>query len=94
MADCWNHVFEDTVGDRPVKGEIYDEGGYKITTTQQKDFPGSVSNDEANTIIIPPTAAGTPIEIEAETLEDLEKDLVTEGFSKDEAKAIVDKFQT
>ncbi len=94
MADSWSQVFEDTVGGRPVKGEIYDEGGYKVTTTQKEDYPGSLSGDESNTIIIPPREAGTPIEIEAETLEELEKDLVTEGFSKDEAKTIVDKFPT
>ncbi len=95
MADSWTRVFHDTIGGRSVTGEIYDDGGYKVTTTQKSDHDGGVSGDKSSTIIISPSAAGTPIEIDADTLKELESKLVTDGdFSKEEAEKIVGKFQT
>ncbi|MBW1779072.1 MAG: hypothetical protein JRJ54_16045 [Deltaproteobacteria bacterium] len=93
MADLWKKLFETEVGGRPVKGDIYDEGGYKITTKQKSDYEGIISKDEFNTVIIPPADSGTPIEIDAETLDELERELIEHGeFSPEEAKAIVSMF--
>jgi len=93
MADSWSKIFEVTIGDRAVSGEIYDDDGYKVTTTQKSDDPGSVSGDQSNTVVFPPSAAGTKIEIEAKTLPQLEADLVSDGeFTAEEAKEITGKF--
>lgn len=95
MADTWTQVFDDTLDGRSVTGEIYDEGGYKIRTTQKRDDEGSFSTDKSGTIIMPPSEAGTTIEIEAESLDELENNLVNEGeFSAEQASNIVDRFRT
>lgn len=94
MADSRSKVFEEAIGDREVIGEVYDEGGYKVTTTQKNDDDGSVAVDQTSTVIIPPSSAGTKIEIDAETLRELEADLVEDGeFTPEEAKEIVSKFR-
>ncbi len=93
MADSWSKIFEVTIGDRVVIGQTYDEGGYKVTTTQKSDDPGSVSGDQSSTVVIPPSAAGKKIEIDAETLSELEADLVSDGeFTAEEAEQITGKF--
>lgn len=93
MADSWEEIFEKEVDGRPVKGEVYDEGGYRVTTTQKSDYEGDVSGDESSTVIISPSAAGTKIKLEGETLEELEKELVEHGeFSDEEAKSIASMF--
>ena len=93
MASSWKQVFEVEVDGRPVKGEVYIEGGYRIKTTQKSDYDGEGFGDESSKVFMPPSAAGTPIEIEAETPEELKNDLISDGeFSNDDAEAIVAKF--
>ena len=93
MANSWTQVFEVEVDGRPVKGEVYTEGDYKISTTQKNDYEGVVFGDDSSKGFIPPSAAGTPIEIEAESLEELKENLITDGeFSNEDAEAIVAKF--
>ena len=95
MSDTWKTVFEAEIDGRNVKGEVFSEGGYKVSTTQKSDFEGQVSNDDAGTTIISPSAAGEPIEIDCETLDELAEDLVEHGeFSSEEAKDIIEKFDT
>lgn len=95
MADSWTKVFDDTVDERPVTGEIYDDGGYKVRTTQKSDNEGNVSRDESGTIIMPPSEAGSKIEIEADSLDELEQDIVNDGeFTAEQARNIADKFRT
>lgn len=93
MNDTWDTVFEDKVDGRDVRGEVYSEGGYKVSTTQKSDYDGKLSSDEGSLTIIPPSGAGTAIEIHADTLEELERDLVDDGeFSSDETREITKKF--
>ncbi len=95
MVDFWSKVFDASIGGRSVTGETYNEGGYKVRTTQKSDYEGSVSGDSSSTLIMPPTAAGTSMEIEAESLEELESELISDGeFTQNEANEIVDKFRT
>ena len=93
MVSSWKKVFEFEVDGRLVKGEVYIEGDYKISTTQKSDYEGEVFGDESSKVLMSPSAAGTPIEIEAETLEELKENLITDGeFSNEDAEAIVAKF--
>ncbi|MCK2149441.1 hypothetical protein MYE70_10220 [Marinobacter alexandrii] len=95
MSDTWETVFEAEIDGRNVKGEVYSKGGYKVSTTQKSDYEGHISSDDGSTIIIPPSAAGEPIEIDGESLDELERELVEDGeFSSSEAKKIVGKFNT
>jgi len=94
MADSWKEVFEAEVDGRQVKGEVYDEGRYRVTTTQKSDYEGNGSGDESTTVIIPPSAAGTIIQLDCETVEELEKQLVEHGeFTYEEAKNITRRFR-
>jgi hypothetical protein len=88
----WKIIFETEINGRPVKGEVYEEGGFKITTTQKEDFDGSVSGDDGSPVITSPISAGQPIEFNAETLDELKKDLITDSFTDEEATEIIDKF--
>ncbi len=93
MEDTWEAIFDVVINGRDVKGETYCEGGYRVSTTQKSDYEGYIGGDTGSTIIIPPSQAGTPIDIDAETLEELERTLVEDGeFSPDEAREIVDNF--
>lgn len=95
MADSWSIVFKETIGNREVTGKRYDEGGYKVITTQKNDDDGSVAGDQKSTVIIPPSSAGTTIEIDAENLGELKAHLVEdEEFTPEEADEIVSKFGT
>lgn len=33
MADKWESIFSGVIESRPVKVEIYDDGGYQVLTT-------------------------------------------------------------
>ena len=95
MTESWTKIFDDLIASRHVTGEIYGEGGYKISTTQKSKDDGSVSGDESSTVVVSPTEAGNPIEFHSETLEELEIDLVSDGeFSTKDAKSIVDRFRS
>ena len=93
MSDNWKTVFEKEVDGRSVKGTIYSEGGYKVRSTQKDDYPGNYSRDGNSHIFSNPSAAGTPFEVDAETLDELEKELIDCGeFTPDQAKEIVASF--
>lgn len=94
MADSWTTIFDETYSSRSVTGEIYSDGCYKITTTQKTDLDGTVSGDRSSTVIVPPTAAGSAMEITADTLDELKAELVSYGeFSIEEANNIVERFR-
>lgn len=92
MADTWKSIFKGIIEGRPVEIEIYDEGGYRVHTTQGTDDPGSIQSDDSSTMIIPPTEQGRQIAIEGETPEEIRKDLLSEDFSEAAANIIVGKF--
>ena len=92
MTDTWKSIFKGTIENRPVEIEIYDGGGYRVNTTQGADYPGTVQSDGSSTIIIPPTTQGRQISIEAETTDEIRKDLLAEGFSEAAADEIVSKL--
>jgi len=94
MADTWKSIFKGTIEGRPVEIESYDEGGYRVHTTQSADDPGSVQSDGSSTLVIPPTEQGRQITIEGETPEEIRKDLLREGFSETVANEIVGKLLT
>lgn len=92
MADTWKSIFKGTIENRPVEIEIYDDGGYRVQTTQGADDPGTVQSDGSSTIIIPPTEQGRPISIEGETPDKIRKELLAEGFSEAATNEIVGKL--
>ena len=70
-----------------------------MRTEQGKDEPASLFHDEdqstrihAQTAVMSPTPAGTPITLEGETLEELRRDLIGSGFSASEADEIIAKY--
>jgi hypothetical protein len=64
MTGTWKPIFKETIETRPVKIEVYDEGGYRVHTTQGADDLGTFQSDGLQTVIIPPTERGRPIVIE------------------------------
>jgi hypothetical protein len=75
-------LFIQDVENRLVRIEKTETEGYSIKTTQFSDNPGSITEIDGSTIIIPPSAAGQEIEWEAENIDSLCTDLLTEGFSQ------------
>lgn len=92
MADTWKSIFNGTIENRPVEIEIYDEGGYRVHTTQGADDPGIIESDGSSTLIIPPTEQGRPITIDGETPDEIRNDLLSEGFSEAAVNEIVGKL--
>lgn len=99
MPRSWTCIFKSNVAGREVDCQIYSEGGYRVLTTQADDTPGSLQHDDdestrlhAHTLIIPPTAKGTPIEIEGAVLTELRQELIENGFSDDEAGEVLAKY--
>lgn len=92
MTDSWTTHYKGTVGGRDVEVKTSSEGVYRVSTTQAEDYPGSVSTDETSTIIIPPSAKGTPVNINGETLDAIRSDLAVEGFNSQQIDEIVAHF--
>lgn len=92
MNDIWATHRKGIYEGREVEVKTHSEGGYRVSTTQGQDHPGSASSDEAGTIIMPPTKAGRPIDIDGGTVEEVRKQLAQEGFSKKAIAAIVKHF--
>ena len=92
MADTWTTHHKGTVGGRTVEVKTYSDGGYRVSTTQGEDYPGSVSGDDSSTVIIPPSAKGTPIDIDGETVDEVRNDLAAEGFTAEQIDEIVGHF--
>lgn len=88
----WESIFTGTIENRHVQILRYDDGGYKVCTTQGADDPGVVKSDDTSTMIIPPTEKGRKITIEGETAEEIKKDLLIEGFSEMASNEIVGKL--
>lgn len=93
MADTWESIFRGKIENRPVEIEIYDDGGYRVKTTQGANDPGTVQSDDSSTIIIPPTEQGRPISIEGETPEEIRVALHAEGFSEAATNEIISLLQ-
>jgi hypothetical protein len=92
MADTWKSIFNGIIENRPVKIEVYNEGGYRVHTIQGADDPGTIESDDTSTLIIPPTEQGRKITIEGATADAIRNDLLTEGFSEEAANEIVGKL--
>lgn len=94
MPNLWRQVFKIKIGDRVVIGEIHQDGGFRVKTTTLKDEEGSAGwETESDFVAIIPKIAGSPIEYEAESLEELQQDLLKEGdFTEDEINTIIQEF--
>jgi hypothetical protein len=99
MPDTWTTIFNSSIAGRAVKCQVYGEGGYRVLTTQAEDTPGSLQHDNdestrlhAQTLIIPPTAAGAPITLEGDTLPELHRVLIDNGFSNAAADELIAKY--
>ncbi len=91
MDGTWTTHFDGTIEQRPVVIQTYSEGGYLVKTTQGEDYDGEVFGDESNTVIVPPSPKGTPIDIDEETVDMVRHQLAVEGFS-DEAIALIASY--
>jgi hypothetical protein len=79
----WKTVYEDEVEGRPVAIKVYesedaedeDEGiAVRVVTTSIRDDEGALEqNDDGQTLIASPAAAGTPITLEPAMLDDLRR---------------------
>jgi len=92
MADSWETIFDGAIGGRTVRIEKYDEGGYHVLTTQDKDDMGSTHGDESLIATILPTDCGRQICIDGGTTSELYAGLVSNGFSERSASEIVGKI--
>lgn len=88
----WTIHFEGTVGGRPVIVQTYSEGGFRVSTEQGEDHPGNVIVDGSSTAVLPPTAKGTPVGIDGESLDEVREGLADEGFDTEQIEEIVAYF--
>jgi hypothetical protein len=97
----WKTVYEEEVEGRPVAIKVYesedvedeDEGiAVRVVTTSIRDYEGALEqNEDGQTLIASPAAAGAPITLEPAMLEDLKEELREVGFSDEAAAHIVSK---
>lgn len=97
----WKTVFEEEVEGRPVTIRIYeddeDEGddagpAVRVATTSIHDYEGALErNEDGQTLIASPEAAGASITLEPVVLDDLEEELREVGFSAEAAALIGSK---
>lgn len=89
MNNEWKKVFEINIDNRNIVGEIYFEGGYKVSTTQKHDVMIQVEG------VFPlQISEGENIEIEAETLTELQNELINDSdFSEKQTLVIIEKFK-
>jgi hypothetical protein len=92
MPGTWTTHHKGTIGGRPVEVKTYSEGGYRVTTTQADNYDGHVGGDDSSVVIIPPSPKGTPINLEGETLDEIRRELASEGFDKKQIEEIVGHF--
>ncbi len=92
MTDKWKSIFKGSIENRSLEIEIYDEGGFRIHTTQAVDDPGIVYCDASSSIIIPPKEQSRKITIEGENPDEICKDLLIVGFSESAANEILSKL--
>jgi hypothetical protein len=97
----WKTVYADEVEGRPVTIKVYesedaadeDEGiAIRVVTASIREDEGArEQNEDGQTLIASPTAAGAPITLEPSMLDDLEEELREVGFSDEGAAQIVSK---
>ncbi len=92
MFGYWTTHHEGEVEGRPVIVQTHSEGGYRVKTDQGADDEGTVFGDDSTTVIIPPTAAGRPIDIDGETIDEVRDQLKQEGFGEEAIAEIVGHF--
>lgn len=92
MHGTWTTHHSGSIEGRIVTLETHSDGGYRVQTTQGEDYAGAVIGDGSSTTIIPPSAKGTPIDIEGETVDELREQLALEGFSSEAIEEIVAHF--
>lgn len=92
MADTWSNIYKGELEGREIEIDIYDEGGYRVKTTQKENDPGDVVVDEESTTIMPPTESGIEIHIEGESKEDLIKEMTNAGFTEAGARGVVENL--
>lgn len=92
MNDTWTKHYEGVVEGRRVSVKTYSGGGYRVSTTQGQENQGDVYSDESSVTIIPSSLVGAPIDIDAESIDEMRGQLVQEGFSADAAAEIVGHF--
>lgn len=89
MSDGWTSHHKGLIGGRKVDVQSHDDGGYRVCTVTAKDFDGSVVSNESGVAIMPPVPAGSPVDLEGETIAELAGELALEGFAKDSIDEIV-----
>jgi hypothetical protein len=95
MADNWRSVFKGTIEERPVEAAIYEEGGFRVRTTQFADDLGHAYKDDfGGTTVIGPSEKGREIDIDSESLEGICTQLVCQGFSYEAASEIAEKLRS
>ena len=95
MSDFWATHYEGEIEGRSIKVETYPRGGdrsYRVRSTQAKDHEGTVSSDESSIMIVPPTSAGRPIDLEGQTIDEVVEQLKKEEFSNEAMNKIVSYF--
>lgn len=88
----WTTHHTGTVGERPITVQTHDEGGYRVRTDQGEDYPGNVTVDGSSTIIMSPSAKGTPVDIDGATVDEVRQGLAEEGFNPQQIDEIVGHF--
>ena len=92
MFGSWTTHHTGEIGGRQVQIKTYSDGGYCVSTTLGKDYDGEVYGDDSSTVIMPPRSKGEPIDIDAETIDELCAELAEEGFDQASIDEIVSHF--
>lgn len=92
MIDTWTTHHKGLIGNRPYEAKTYSEGGYRVTTLTASDFDGGSYSDDSSSVIMPPVAAGTKVDIDSETIEELRRELLIGEFDDAAVAEIISHF--
>ncbi len=88
MNDVWTTIFSGVIEGRNLTLSRYSSGDLKVTTTQKNTVTTTGSSDGTTHVFPMVISEGDTIEVDAESITELEAELQTIGFSVEAAKQI------
>ena len=88
MNDVWTTIFSSVIEGRNVTLSRYSSGELKVTTSQKNTETTTGSSDGTTHLFPELISEGDTIEVDAESITELEAELQTIGFSIEAAKQI------
>lgn len=90
----WKTIKKVKLPSRDAEIQENGDGDYRIRTTTSVEDDGLAEVDENSILIIPPTPAGSPVDIDVEDIATLPKDLEEVGITDSEADTLLEEIRT